>query len=494
MKNIETMETFLLDKKFKHLLEIINEISKQPTSEIAFSELESNLGLTQKTIKVYLDTLLDYYRQRHLEIFSIQKGKVIMSNREKFNIFELYHYFMKSSVKFQIMIMILKDPQISFTDLYLDLALSKSNASVHLKQLNDFLKQYQCKISFLQKNVLQGKAHQIRFLYYNILWGLDPDKVITTSPKLEQLTALLLEIVPEMPYITLEKIRLGFRLSQVFTKAGRFIESEKPFIFPDSHLITFEDFFQKIDAIDFLNHCPDLQTKQKECRYLYFLFCRANILTLEYCEEHEAQITLSSLPSVQYFIAQFQEKSCLALKAYEIKYLSYNLSLFNQEAALFRGRVKTFDLDHLIADFNNTSVNDIPELLEKFIKHLRHDNQEIKSLIQNFPSLSHYYTMLMRILITKRYRPIKLLVQSSISSLHRQSLIAQIANSTSFPIAVYTSQQLNGEKPDGIISNWLPEKKYQDVPFFSVSLFYTNWHKGDLEQFLKQLKSTKKED
>lgn len=485
MKNLET---FLLDKNYKSILEIINQVSKQPTREISFSELEDKLSITKKTIKTYLDILLDYCDQKNLETFTLHKGKLKMIMDTNFNIFDLYHHFTQTSIKYQIIMSIFEKPQITFTDLYLDLALSKSNASLHIKQINHFLKPYQCKISFLQNRPLQGEEHQIRFLYYNLLWGLNLDKITGPCPKLDQITTLLLEIIPDITYVTLSKIKLGFYIFQVACKSGYFITSEKQFILQDSPFITYDDFFQRIDALDFLSDCPDLQTKQKESRYLYFLFCRANILTFEECKKYEHQVTPCNSPTVQYFVTKFQEKSRLSLEQYEITYLNYNLSLFNKEAAIFTGRAKTFDLEEMI-DRYNTNGGNISKIIQKFINDLCNDNGEIKKLIQKFPSLHDYYTMLLRVIAAKHHPPMKLLVQSSISSLHRQALITQIINSTSFPIVIYTSEQLNGRIPDGIISNWIPEEKFRDIPFFSTSLFYTEWHKGELDLFLKRLET-----
>ncbi|MBW9298163.1 hypothetical protein D9N16_05180 [Lactococcus raffinolactis] len=137
----------------------------------------------------------------------------------------------------------------------------------------------------------------------------------------------------------------------------------------------------------------------------------------------------------------------------------------------------------------------VPKLIKKFTKSLYKENDEIRALIQNFPSLWHYYTILLWILSAKHHQPIKLLVQSSISSLHRQALITQIINGTSSPIEIYTYEQLNGEKPDGIVSNQPPEKNLQDVPFFPISLFYMDWHnKGNLAFFIKQLETKKRGD
>ncbi|GHU36598.1 hypothetical protein FACS1894192_03520 [Bacilli bacterium] len=489
---MENIETFFLDKKYKHILMIIEQVSKEPSKSITLRTLESRLAITQKTILTYLDELLQYCKQNNLETFTLQKSNLEMSSDTTFNIFDLYHYFMENSVKFQIIMTVFKNQQIDFTTLHHDLALSKSSASKYIKQINSFLKQYHCKINFLKKNSLQGEEHQIRFLYYNLLWGLDLDKIIEDSLKLQQVMALFSKTAPQIPYINLSKIKLSFYIFQVASKSGRFIASKKDFILPDSPYISYKDFFDKINALDFLSYCPDLQTKQKEGRYLYFLFCRASILTINECRQYDNQISLSNSPSVQYFISEFQEKSGLILKPSEIKFLSYNISLLNCEAAAFRGRAKNFDLDKLVTQYNKNGGL-VPKLIKKFINHICLENSKIKKLIDNFPALEQYYTMLIRTIESEYHQPINILVQSSISTLHREALINQIRNSISFPITIYTSEQLHVEKPDGIISNWLPEKKYQDVPFFSISLFYTEWHKGELEIFLKKLKALKKD-
>lgn len=269
---MQNLETFILDKNYKSILEIINQLSKQPTRELSFSDLEDKLNITKKTIKTYFDILLDYCDQKNLETFTLQKGKLKMAMNTNFNIFDLYHHFTTNSIKYQIIMTIFENPQITFTDLYLDLALSKSNASLHIKQINHFLKPYQCKISFLQNRPLQGEEHQIRFLYYNLLWGLNQDKIIDFCPKLDQITTLLLEVTPNMPYVTLSKIKLGFYIFQVACKSGYFIMSEKQFILQDSPYITYDDFFEKIDALDFLSDCPDLQQNKKKVDTYIFYF------------------------------------------------------------------------------------------------------------------------------------------------------------------------------------------------------------------------------
>ena len=92
------METFLLDKQYKHILEIVSQVSKKPTKEISFNDLETELNLTQKTIKTYLYTLLIYCERNDLKTFTLEKGKLKMLLKTDFNYFDLYHYLIQKSV------------------------------------------------------------------------------------------------------------------------------------------------------------------------------------------------------------------------------------------------------------------------------------------------------------------------------------------------------------------------------------------------------------
>lgn len=90
-----------------------------------------------------------------------------------------------------------------------------------------FLNLITAKISFLQNNPLQGEEHQIRFLYYNLLLGCNIDQIITTSPSLDQVTQLVLDVVPHITHTALSKIKLGFYIFQMSSKFGFFIDSER---------------------------------------------------------------------------------------------------------------------------------------------------------------------------------------------------------------------------------------------------------------------------
>lgn len=103
------METFLLDKQYKHILEIVSQVSKKP--EISFIDLETELNLTQKTIKTYLYTLLTYCERNDLKTFTLEKGKLKMLLKTDFNYFDLYHYLIQKSVKYQIIMSILTNPK-----------------------------------------------------------------------------------------------------------------------------------------------------------------------------------------------------------------------------------------------------------------------------------------------------------------------------------------------------------------------------------------------
>lgn len=486
----EFMKTFLLCKESKYILEIIEQIHKAPSKELSFKELENYIGITKQTIKNYVETLLHYCKGKKLKTFSVENNKLKMLPGSNFNILDLYAHFTQESVKYQIMSRILKDPQITFTKLYLDLAISRSSLSVHINQLNKSLEPYHCQINFLQKDPIQGEEQQIRFLYYNLFWGLYPDDIIDDFPGLDAITKLSLKLLPQMNYSTLSKIRLFFHIAQIRGRNGYFIDSSEDYLLPDSPYISYIDFFEKIDKMNFLHFCADIEAKHRECRYLYFMFCRTNLVTIEECKNNEFQFKGYNTPDIQYFISKFQEKSGITLNDSELKYLNYNLRLINQEATLFKGESKVFDLTNMIEKFKATKGY-TATFVKEFLKDIRKENQTINTLIEDFPTLLHFYAMILTAIIEKKHHSIKLLVQSSISTLHREVLVHKIIKTSPVPIIVYTSEQLNGEKPDGIISNWLPEKKYQDVPFFSTSLFYSDWNHEELMLFINDIADKK---
>ncbi|GHU38320.1 hypothetical protein FACS1894193_07930 [Bacilli bacterium] len=484
------METFLLDKESKYILKIIGELSMAPTKSISFKKLENRIGLTKKTIITYIGTLEGYCKENNINPFIIDNQKIRLSAKSNFNVLDLYSYMTQHAVKYQIMTRVLLEPQVSSVKLYLDLALSKSNFSVHLKQLNNFLKSYRCQINFLHKTPLQGKERQIRFLYYNLFWGLHPDTMIPDFPGLETITDLTLELIPHISYPTLSKIKLLFYVTYIRRKHGYFIDSEENYSLPDSPYISFDDFFTKLDCLNLLMDCPDLETKRRECRYLYFLFSRFNLVTLEECQNDAFEINGTEAPEIACFIAKFQTKSNLTFQTHELKYLHYNLTILNREATVFKGKSKVFDLKNMVLTFNETKGN-TATFIKEFLMDIREKCPQINTLMERFPTLYYYYAMIMTAIVEKHHQPIKLLVQSSISTLHREFLIQKIIKGAPFPVQIYTASQLKGEKPDGIISNWLPDKKYQDIPFFSTSLFYSDWSRDDLTQFIYDLSDQK---
>jgi hypothetical protein len=463
---------------------MIDQVSRAPEKKRSFSDLEGNLGITEEKLKTLTN-------RNHMDgLLTVQNNEVKMSESINLNMLDFYQQMVQKSVRYQMMVKLLESPNITFTDLSRDLAISEDNCSFHINQLNLFLEDYDCHISFLQKKRLQGKEHQIRFLYYNLFEGLDLDKLIGNSPSLDAVTERLVAFMPDLTYTVLSKLRLHFYIFQNATQNGYFIRSEDDFIVQDSPYIKYDDFFDKLDAIDFLKTCPDLQTKQKECRYLYFLFCHANLMTLEACQSLETQLFFSKSSSVRYFIEQFQEKTKLVLKEDELNYLHYNLSLLNQEAAVFCGGNETFGLKELTTIFDHTKTN-ISGFIRQFLQDICEHHQTIGALIQNSPTLYHHYAILLRTVIERHAQPVKVLVQTNYSVLYREILVSRIMNATPFPIEVYTSEQLNGEKIDGVISDWFPEKKYENIPFFSVSSFYTDWQPAELKHFISCLSDKK---
>jgi hypothetical protein len=479
------METFLLDKESQFILKMISQLSENLNQPISFKELETELGISKQTIKTYLDSLLTYCRHRNLQTFTMTDKQVTMSGQTDFNIFDLYHHMTQQSVKYQIMTTIFHHPEISFTELYLDLALSKTCCYSHIKQLNDLFKPYHCHINFLQKHPIHGEHHQIRFLYYNLFWGLKIDDIIPETPNLDALLKRLLDFHPKMMQSTLYKLKLAYYIFQVSSQSGYSISPEVDFRVADSPYLSYADFWDILMTSHFLDVCPDEATQAREARYLYFMFCNINLIPLKAFDTAPLPVSFSKSPDVIYFIDHLQSKLPFNLTGNDLKFLNYNLALLNQEARLFRGRNRTFGLENMAAHIDD--AKHFSSLVKEFMQEICQDNQMIQSLIQNFPILYYQYVLLLWTIIEKHRQPINLFVQTNLSPIYQEVLRAQIVNTTSCPIKIYTLNESSDVKPDGIISDWLPDERYRDVPFFSTSLFYVSWNQSELDYFLNYL-------
>ncbi|XOQ37686.1 MAG: Mga domain-containing protein [Lactococcus sp.] len=480
------MKNFLLDKDSQYILKMISLLNDAPNHEMTLADLETTLGLAKQTVKSYFNKLLDYCHDQDLTTFSVDANHFKMTPGTAFNLFKLHHYLIQKSVKYQMMLRIFTDTSTTFTSLQKALGISRSKCSVHIKELNDFLADYDCHINFLQRKPMQGDEHQIRFIYHNLFWGLDLDGIIEKAPSLEAASNLLLEFVPTLDYSTFLRIKLSFYIFRVNTRHGFFLSEEEVFTTPDSPYVTYADFFNKLEATGFLDTCPDLTIKERECRYLYFIFCRANLIMLETWQATDFQIKHSQCPEVNKLISQFQNHINFQLSEAELNYLHYNLTLMNQEAKIFKGSNKIFDLEETANEIFRTEAKTYT-FINTFVQDLCQRNDKLETLIQNFPNLYWHYLILFKNILRKHRRPLKVLVQTNSSPIHREMLISQIRNATPVPINIVTFNQLKNEKPDAIISNWMPDRQYADVPFFSTSLFYSDWNKTDLDYFLNQL-------
>lgn len=485
------MKNFLLDKDSHYILKMISLLNAATNHELALSELETELGLAKQTVKSYFNKLLDYCHEQGLTTFSVKANHFKMAQGTPFNLFKLHHYLVEKSVKYQMMYRIFSDTSTTFTSLHKDLEISRSKCSVHIKQLNDYLDFYNCYINFLQRKPMHSEEYQIRFIYHNLFWGLDLEQIIQKAPSLEAASQLVIDFVPNIDYSTFLRIKLSFYVFQVNTRHGSFLTPDEDiFAIPDSPYVTFDDFFDKIEAVGFLDTCPDFETKQREGRYLYFIFCRANLIMLETFQTTDFQIERSKSPEVHDLITQFQKNITFSLSPEELNYLHYNLTLMNKEAEIFRGRNKIFDLEETAEEIYRSEAITF-EFINDFVTELRDHNIKIQKLILNFPNLYYHYIILFKNILRKHKKPLKILVQTNSSPLHREMLISKIQDTTPAPIIVYAFNQLKGEKPDAIISNCMPENKYADVPFFSTSLFYSNWNKAELDNFLNKLSTVK---
>ncbi|MDR0922377.1 MAG: helix-turn-helix domain-containing protein [Lactobacillales bacterium] len=477
------MEKVFLDNESKVILKMVKLIHKVPNNELSHVELEKKLGINRKTVVKYVGNLLSFDEQK---VFSFEDSILKMANSTNFQPASLLNKMMLNSLKFQIMKIIFEGNSIDCTNLCFDLGISRGAFSVHIKQLDEFLEEYNLEVKFQGKEFLRGEEYEIRFFFHALFWGLQEEDIITENPMLNKVTKLLLEIDPKLDYFTLLKIRLNVYISQIRTKNGHFITSEKEFIVPDHPYVSYKYFSDKMNEIDFFNNCPTIESKQAECRYLYFLGCCSNLLTAEKVKKINWKPDNENSSSIQAFIDIANRTLPFKLRTIEVKFLQINLYYLHRAASVFKGRQRTLGIQSIEKKIKENRPNDYA-LIAQFINKLCLENKDIKKLIQHFPTLYYHYGTILLGIFKAHKRPIKLLIQANFSSLQLEQLAWQIERSAVVPVKIMYGEIMSTSRPDGIISDWTPSKKYKNVPFFNVSSLYRDWNYSDLENFFYQL-------
>lgn len=152
-----------LEKQEKRELQLVSYLIRSG-GEAEYTELEEHLGITKASLETTLESIAYSLRPLSENITLNHDGKTVyLWMEEWFSMRELQHFYLKQSVKVQLLDYLFRNHEFSLTQLAPQLALSESSLSRKIKELNRYLKEFELKI---WNGRVQGEELQIRYFYY----------------------------------------------------------------------------------------------------------------------------------------------------------------------------------------------------------------------------------------------------------------------------------------------------------------------------------------
>ncbi|MEK0397728.1 helix-turn-helix domain-containing protein [Tetragenococcus halophilus] len=133
-------------------------------------EIRKVLDLTKKSIDNYIEELIDDFKPYGKRCQLTYDGiTVTFSKTPDFSIEEFEKALYLNSPKYQILLALLEEKEISPVRLSQELKISESSLSRKIRDLNKILKEFDLRI---WQGKLMGEESQIRYFYFQLLWYL----------------------------------------------------------------------------------------------------------------------------------------------------------------------------------------------------------------------------------------------------------------------------------------------------------------------------------
>jgi hypothetical protein len=106
--------------------------------------------------------------------------------------------------------------------------------------------------------------------------------------------------------------------------------------------------------------------------------------------------------------------------------------------------------------------------IREFLQKLVAESVEIAELIRRFPSLEYQYSIMLIQIFKQHTQPINVLVQTKASAVQLDYFYQRIRSAIDTPVHLLTTNNYD-DVPNCIISDWIPEDRYLDLPYFRLS-------------------------
>jgi len=193
-------------------------------------EIRKVLDLTKKSIDNYIEELIDDFKAYRKRCRLTYDGiTVTFSKTPDFSIDEFEKALYLNSPKYQILLALLEEKEISPVRLSQELKISESSLSRKIKDLNKILKEFNLRI---WQGKLMGEESQIRYFYFQLLWYLNQGYAQISSRESHIIESLERGLNLEFMSVAKKRVLLWLRITK------------KRMTIPDPHFKQFKEKFE----------------------------------------------------------------------------------------------------------------------------------------------------------------------------------------------------------------------------------------------------------
>jgi hypothetical protein len=475
------MDNTFLEKNHRQMVEIVDYLQLHGPN-VAITELEKSTALDRRALLRYIEEIAKTSTQTtgsQIEV-NYQEQIVTLLHPSSFHEAELTKILIQQTVKYEILMRLFNDEPVSFSQFEYRFGISRSNYQKHMTNLKQFAEKFDIDINPRKSEPIRASEHQVRFFMHSILFSIGDKEFFTQNESIHIASEKLLRKFPAIDYFSLNHFIFSLAISLHRIRRGYFLSKEENYELINHPYLSKSDFFDVLKGISLYHEKLNEDERVREWNYLYFVFATTNLLPLSETNETNWVYVDLREPSVNYFLHSAFKNLPFTPTPDELNYLKINVYYLHQLAKSFKGTVQYTDAFKIDTNIERNFPKDFAHI-EKFIDSLT-ENEEIAHLLEIFAPLRYHYFSLLSHLFFRHLRTVNVLIQSKISPLQLERLIFEIKSSTKIPLNILMS--VNPEiSPDCVISDWIPDKKFEHLPYFHLSNLKPMFQ-NDLNEFL----------
>lgn len=459
-----------------------------------YSEMVAFLDITRASLDKDLEMIVLRFEPSEVKAKIKFDGQTINLQMDTHYSFEqIYQLYLNDSIKAEIISYLYRYQEFAVIQLSQKLSISESSLFRKIKELNNYLKEFQIKI---RNGRMQGEELQIRYFYYQFYWSVANKAVLKPRGYDEQITNLV-QGIANFLHVSFEseakqRIAVWFQISKNRMKVNDKLykslrEQMKPYL---------EDpFYQNIRTMVLRYFSRYSIEFDEEEAMLHFVFL-LSFPVLSESDFHEYKLLRDRRTPTAYLDTYIAEIIIIHYKVKKLPYmvereLFYYLSQIHTKLYFLKGNIEVYDYDESLTKMTNFTGED----LVSFAYQLR-DISLKEFAIADSPNAPFIRMLLLKyisLLSFVSYNTMKtlqigidLVADSMDAEVLNRMLILKMKHINGIQIEEY---QMNKEY-DLILTNNLQKDRnnYKDAEIYLLSEILSAFDMANIEELIKQLK------